>query len=203
MKIGEAREIYAAKLNEFWEQKLALSKQKKALEEKSNAVVNGKEIYANEAANLELSYNAFSEKYDEYKNFMEKVSSIHTGIFNAEVSRQQGEAMADYVDDLGKIMEVARRIAKGAKVPSTDEQKLMEYSMEMYMTAKNMAMLNELKEKEEYDSLWDEEDDNGQQTDPQEVADNTELSIAAPKLEEVSDVMADDSAKSEGVAYSK
>ena len=33
MKIGEAREIYAAKLNEFWEQKLALSKQKKALEE--------------------------------------------------------------------------------------------------------------------------------------------------------------------------
>ena len=33
----------------------------------------------------------------------------------------------------------------------------MEYSMELYMAAKNMAVLNENKKKEEYDSLWDDE----------------------------------------------
>ncbi len=54
-------------------------------------------------------------------------------------------------------MEVARRIMKGAKVPASDEKKLMEYSMELYMAAKNMAVLNENKKKEEYDSLWDDE----------------------------------------------
>ena len=63
-------------------------------------------------------------------------------------------AMEEYSEDMIKIMEVARRIMKGAKVPASDEKKLMEYSMELYMAAKNMAVLNENKKKEEYDSLW-------------------------------------------------
>ncbi len=33
----------------------------------------------------------------------------------------------------------------------------MEYSMELYMAAKNMAVLNEKIKKKEYDSLWDDE----------------------------------------------
>ena len=57
----------------------------------------------------------------------------HTALFNAEVSKQQGEAMEEYSEDMIKIMEVARRIMKGAKVPASDEKKLMEYSMELYM----------------------------------------------------------------------
>lgn len=72
----------------------------------------------------------------------------HTALFNAEVSKQQGEAMEEYSEDMIKIMEVARRIMKGAKVPASDEKKLMEYSMELYMAAKNMAVLNENKKKE-------------------------------------------------------
>ena len=65
--------------------------------------------------------------------------------------------MEEYSEDMIKIMEVARRIMKGAKVPASDGEKLMEYSMELYMAAKNMAVLNENKKKEEYDSLWDDE----------------------------------------------
>jgi hypothetical protein len=34
MKIGEATQIYSAKLHEYWDQKLSLEKQKKDLEEK-------------------------------------------------------------------------------------------------------------------------------------------------------------------------
>ena len=47
----------------------------------------------------------------------------HTALFNAEVSKQQGEAMEEYSEDMIKIMEVARRIMKGAKVPASDEKK--------------------------------------------------------------------------------
>lgn len=189
MNIGEARAVYSAQLQKYWNQKLSLAKQKKQLEEKTKLIPNGKEQFAQEAATLELSYNAVTEKYEEYHNFMEQVNTLHTALFNAEVSKQQGEAMAEYTQDIVKIMEVARRIAKGAKVPYADEQKLMKYNMEMYMSAKNLAMINMKKKKEEYESLWDEEKENRENPDPSEVADSAELSLNAPKIVEVTDVM--------------
>lgn len=190
MKIGEARAVYSAQLQKYWNQKLSLAKQKKQLEEKAKILPNEKEQFAQEAVALELSYNAVTEKYEEYHNFMEQVNTLHTTLFNAEVSKQQGEAMAEYTQDIVKIMEVARRIAKGAKVPYSDEQKLMEYNMEMYMSAKNLAMINMQKKKEEYESLWDEEKDKGENPEPNEVADSAELSLNAPEIVEVTDVMA-------------
>ena len=145
MKIGEARKTYSAPLREFWEEKKSLAKQKKALDEKIKATPSGKEEFAKEAVTLDLSYRAVSEKYEEYSKTMEQIMAQHTALFNAEVSKQQGEAMEEYSEDMIKIMEVARRIMKGAKVPASDEKKLMEYSMELYMAAKNMAVLNENK----------------------------------------------------------
>lgn len=189
MKIGEARAAYSAKLHEFQSQKTALAKQKKDLERRMALAPEGQTVYADEAASLELSYNAVSAKYDEYHNFMEQLMEMHTALFNAEASRQQSDAMAEYAQDLVKLMEVARRIAKGAKVPASDEQKLMEYSMEMYLAAKNMAMLSELKEKEEYDSLWGDEEET-EYPDPNEVANSAEVSLDAPDLVDAGDVIA-------------
>ena len=194
MKIGEARKIYSEQLHEYQAKKRELAKQKESLEKKCNGTPNGKELFAKEAATLELSYQAVSDKYEEYHSFMEKLSDMHTALFNAEAAKQQGEAMEEYGRDLGKLMEVARRIAKGAKVPGRDEQKLMEYSMEMYMAAKNAAMMNELKEKEEYDSLWEEEEDKTQNPDPWEVADEGEFPGAEPEIAEASEVAAAPSA---------
>jgi hypothetical protein len=154
------------------------------------STLNGKEAFSKEAATLELSYNAVSEKYEEYHDFMEQVMDIRTGLFNCEVSKQQSQAMSEQAHDLAKMLEVARRIAKGGKVPAKDEQKLMEYSMEMYMSAKNMAMLSELNKKEKYDSLWEDEKDTGENPDPGEVADNAELGLEAPEVVDVTDVMA-------------
>lgn len=189
MKIVEVRQQYSAKLKEYQEQKLLLARQKAELEKKSNAVPGGKELYAEEAAILELSYNAVSEKYDEYHKYMEQINMLHTGIANAEVAKQQGEAMEEYATDMVKIMEVARRIARGAKVPASDQKKLMEYSMELYMSAKNMAMMAKQKDKEEYDSLWDDEEEPGETVDPMEKADNTEVNLAGPELVDVADTI--------------
>lgn len=189
MKIGEARQIYSAQLRSYQEQKLALAKQRKDLEKKMQSVPNGREIYEKEGVALELSYNAVSEKYDEYQNFMEKLMEMHSLQFNAEASKQQGEAMADYAVDLAKVMEVARRIANGDRVPAYDEQKLMEFSMELYMSAKNLAVMNENKEKAEYDSLWDDDKKDPENPDPYEVADSKEIAMDAPEIVDVSEVM--------------
>ena len=190
MKIGEARQIYNTQIRAYQEQKVALSKQKKELESKMNTVPDGKTVYANEAAILELTIKAVDEKQTEYQNYMEKLLGQWTATANMVSAEQQGDAMEEYVEDMGKIMEVARRLMKGAVVPAKDEQKLMEYSMELYQAAKNMGMLEKQKEKEEYDSLWDDDEEKKVYEDPSEVADNTEAFADGPAVVDVADTMA-------------
>ena len=88
---------------------------------------------------------------------------------------------------MGKIMEVARRIMKGGIVPAADEKKLMEFSMEMYQAAKNIGAM--AKEKEEYDTLWQEEEEKVSE-DPMEVADNAEAFAEGPDIVDVADTVA-------------
>lgn len=192
MKIGEARQIYSAQIKEFQQQKVSLAKQKKDLEHKMSIFPDGKEQYANEAATLELSYSAVSEKYDEYRNFMEKIMEQHTLLLNAESAKQQGEAMEEYALDQVKLMEVARRIGRGDIVPASDEQKLMEYSMELYMSAKNLAMLNELQDKDrkKHDSLWDDDEEKPDNPDPMDVANDGTLQGTAPDIVSAEEVVA-------------
>ena len=148
MKINEARKIYSSQLREYREQKNLLNKQKQELEQKSKTA--GKEeqaVFAKEAAVLELSINALDEKREEYQEYMNKLTEQWAAKANMIVAEQQGEAAKEYVEDLAKIMEVARRLMKGGIVPASDERKLMEYSMELYQAAKNIGAL--AKEREE------------------------------------------------------
>lgn len=190
MKIAEARQLYSTQIKAYREQQIALNKQKKELEEKMNSEKDGNVVYANEAATLELTIKAVEEQKNEYQKYMDKLLQQWSVTANMESAKQQGEAMEEYVEDLAKIMEVARRIMKGGIVPPTDEQKLMEYSMELYQAAKNIGALAQKKEKEEYESLWEEEDDPKVQEDPMEAADNTEAFSSGPAIVEVEDTMA-------------
>ena len=189
MKIAEARQLYSTQIRAYQEQHTALFKQKKELEEKIKAEENGSITYANEAATLELSIKAVEEQKSQYQEYMDKLMQQWNAVANMEVAKQQGEAMEEYAVDLGKIMEVARRIMKGGIVPPTDEQKLMEYSMELYQAAKNIGALVK-KEKEEYESLWEDDEEKTVAEDPTEIADNAEAFDSGPTIVEVADTMA-------------
>lgn len=189
MKINEARKIYSSQLREYREQKNLLNKQKQELEQKSKTA--GKEeqaVFAKEAAVLELSINALDEKREEYQEYMNKLTEQWTAKANMIVAEQQGEAAKEYVEDLAKIMEVARRLMKGGIVPASDERKLMEYSMELYQAAKNIGAL--AKEREEYDSLWEEKKEEAEVEDPMEAADNTEAFAEGPEVVSAADTVA-------------
>ena len=188
MKISEARVQYNRQIRAYHEQQTILANQKKELEQKIRTTPNGVTVFANEAATLELQINAVNEKQNEYRDYMEKLLEQWTATANMEVAKQQGEAMEEYAVDMAKIMEVARRIMKGGIVPAEDEKKLMEYSMELYQAAINIGAL--AKEREEYDSLWEEEAEEGEPTDPMEVADNTEAFAQGPEIVDVADTMA-------------
>lgn len=140
-------------------------------------------------------YLAKSKGCDEYENCRGETALQRTdkrlqrtayGIDGAAA----GEAMAEYAEDLGKIMEVARRIMKGGIVAAADEKKLMDYSMEMYQAAKNMGIMARQKDREEYDSLWEEDEEGIECEDTVELADNTEAFAAGPELIEAADTVA-------------
>lgn len=75
--------------------------------------------------------------------------------------QRQQESDSESKDDMremSKAMEIARRIARGDHVPAVDERKLMEYSMKLYLIAKQSAMLNAGKKHKDWDSLYDDEE---------------------------------------------
>lgn len=189
MKIGEARQVYSAQIKAYQEQKVILSKQKQELEKKINATPNGQEIYANEAAVLELTYNAVNEKQTQYQDYMSKLMGQWNAQANLVSAKQQGDAMEEYVEDIGKIMQVARRIMDGDIVPPSDEKKLLEYSSELYQAAKNIGAMTKKEEREKYDSLWGDEEEKVYE-DPMEVADNTEAFSSGPEIVDVADTIA-------------
>lgn len=189
MKIAEARQLYSSQIRAYHEQHSALFKQKKELEEKMKSEENGTITYANEAATLELTIKAVEDQKNKYQEYMDKLMQQWNAIANMEVAKQQGEAMEEYAVDMGKIMEVARRIMQGGIVPPTDEKKLMEYSMELYQAAKNIGALMQKKKREEYDSLWEDKEEKAAE-DPTEIADEAEAFSLGPAIVEVEDTMA-------------
>lgn len=189
MKIGEAQELYRTQIRAYQEQKQILVKQKQELEKKINDTPDGQTLFANEAAILELKYNAVNEKQTEYQKYMDNLMQQWSAQANMLSAKQQGDAMEEYVEDLGKIMEVARRLMKGDIVPASDEKKLMEFSNELYQAAKNIGALAKQKEKEKYDSLWKEEEEK-EYEDPIEAANNTEACAGGPAIVDVADTIA-------------
>lgn len=110
--------------------------------------INGKDNQVkNDDATLQISEEAM-EKYREMQNLL----------YNMEAAKQQGDAMEDTVDNMGKVMAIFRRICHGDIVPQKDEKMLMEYSTELYQAAKMCATMAKNKHPKKYKSVEEEED---------------------------------------------
>ena len=179
MKISEAQSIYRAYRQELVNQTRTLIKQRDEAQKKFETT--GLAQFSEQAATLQLSLEATREKFDENQKVLDSLAEQHAAIWNAEVSKQQADAMQDMGIELSKIMTVARRMSNGDEVPYTDEKKLLEYSNELYQAAKSAQMIHQMEEHEKYDSLWGEEEE-PEEYDPQGKADNAEVQIALPDI---------------------
>lgn len=183
MKIGEALQKYRGYRQTLVEQTSRLTAQREEAQKKAELTGAAEDVEL--AATLELSVRETQEKFDANQEVLDKLVEQQCLLANAESARQQGEAMEDYAVEMSKIMEVARRIASGAKVPYQDEKKLMEYDGDLYQAVKNAAALNKMmdKKQKEYDSLWEDEEKREENPDPMELADDTEVSgIVLPDI---------------------
>ena len=116
-----------------------------------------KEITDGSGASLSISAEGLNRLRNtnqdtENKELLEKES------YEEQVESSNEEA--DAFKDLAKMMEIARRISKGDKVPPTDEKKLMEFNSKLYQAAKAAAMLHANEKHEKHKSLFEEEEDN-------------------------------------------
>lgn len=173
MKISEAKAAYSSQMQTLWAQKRSLTKALKE-QEKSG-------IPSFDRVELSKELKKVDAEYKKAQTVMESIIATETAIHNSEVSRQQAKAMEKSAKTMAKMMEIYRRIASGGRVPPEDENALMLYSKELYMAAKMAAMMKKEKDNKKYDTLLDDEDSDGENTDAAEVAANTEISVAAPE----------------------
>ena len=182
MKIGEAKPAYYSNRRMLVDQIRDLASKKEKAENAFKAT--GDKTFSDQAASLELSLDATQKAFEDNQKVLDSLIEQEVAIANMEVSKQQGDAMEEEMKNLGKIMIVFRRLAKGDIVPLTDEKKLMEYDDKMYQMAKNMqAMAQQMeKEHEKHKSLWEDEEKK-EYPDPQEVAENSEYGGELPDIE--------------------
>ncbi len=108
-----------------------------------NAKKEEEEKKEREVARLELSQAALQAMYQQ----------------QAMQAKEASDDAADAFLEQGKIMEIARRISRGDKVPPKDEKKLMEYSSELYQMAKMAAMLSRARRRKKHKSLFEDEEE--------------------------------------------
>lgn len=69
------------------------------------------------------------------------------------------EKSEDAFVNYGKMMEIARRIARGDRVPAIDEKKLLEFDEKIYQSAKMQALMAKNRDRKEHESLFEDENE--------------------------------------------
>ncbi|MBO7362249.1 MAG: hypothetical protein J6U41_02515, partial [Lachnospiraceae bacterium] len=118
MKISEVRPTYYQNRRELVDQLRSLSKQKEKAE--ASYRVTGDSRFSDQAATLELNIKETEKAFEENQAVLDSIAEQHAAIWNMEVSKQQGDAMKEEMENMGKIMTVFRRLANGDTVPLSD-----------------------------------------------------------------------------------
>ena len=180
--IGEARPFYKQQLAHLAEQKRILEKR---LNDTENPLTDN-----DRGVILELSEQVNAD-YDKTNEFMKWLSEKENMLRELENSKEQSKSAGKMYQDMAKCMEIARRIAKGDKVPPSDEKKLMEFDKDMWLQAK-MARKRKKTDKK-HKSLWEDEEPDEMSID--EKVDATEISVATPRQSNVDISVAEVSAE--------
>lgn len=106
-----------------------------------------------------------NNKVEELSESQDNCETCQTsGVVSAEDYRSEleaGDAMAKEVEDMGRIMEIARRISKGDRVLKVDEERLIKFNSKLYQAAKAAAMMHEgEKHKIHKKSVFEEDEEN-------------------------------------------
>lgn len=194
MKVGEAQNAYRQQLGFLRGQKREFVKQQKENRQKmeearkkseeQGVTFEFSEAYLEREKELQEKIDELSGQIKKDEKTLDDLINQEVGIFNSIVSEQQADAMKEYGEEMAKCLEIARRISRGDHVPAQDEKKLMDFNMDIYKMAKEMAAVNMDKDAKEWESLWGEEEEK-EYEDPFEASKNAETTVEMPEGMEV------------------
>lgn len=70
------------------------------------------------------------------------------------VAQQQADASKRQAEDTSKAFEIAAKMARGARVSSSEEKKLMEFNPQLYAMSKSAAMMSKRQERPEAEGIY-------------------------------------------------
>ena len=108
---------------------------------------DGSQVVLTEKASKQMQKD--KEKYSEYLFAQVQMESC----------KSQEEAAKKAGDDMAKILAVFRSMCNGDIVPASDEEKLIAYDPKMYQLAKSAQAMAQQAEREEKESMWDEDEE--------------------------------------------
>ncbi len=107
-----------------------------------------------QAKEIEESVMAAEEQEKNYSDKEDADNSLFESMMEQlEASKEEKEGFKD----IAKLLEIARRIARGDRVPPKDEKKLMEYNINLYQMAKSAATLHANMKHKKHKSMFDDE----------------------------------------------
>lgn len=190
MKINEAQKAYRQQLSLLRGQKSDYVNQQKENREKmeearkkseaQGVTFELSEAYLEREKELQEKIDELSGQIKDNEKTLDDLIEQEVGIFNSIVAKQQGDAWKEYGEEMAKCLEIARRISRGDRVPAQDEKKLMDFNMDIYKMAKEMAAMNMEGKHKEWDSLWGEEEEK-EYEDPFEASQNAETNVGMPE----------------------
>lgn len=135
---------------------------------------DGNQVLLTEKASKQMQKDR--EKYSEYLFAQVQMESC----------KSQDEAIKKAGEDMAKILAVFRSMCNGDIVPASDEEKLIAYDPKMYQLAKSAQAMAQQAEREEKESMWDEDEEAAFREKMNELNQNVSDSLA-----EIPDKMAD------------
>lgn len=141
--------------------------------------------YKAQGVDLELSeeFSKFTEEeLEEMKKSEEMQSLAQMYQEQLESAKKAAEAAGEGFEDMGKALEIARRLMHGDIVPSSDEKFLMDYNKDVYMAAKNMQMMAQNEKSKKYDSILEDEEEEGEEGSASVRQEGGDLVIDASSL---------------------
>lgn len=118
-----------------------------------------------------MQFNVKTEKgnFNPAVNMSEKTVDKEDDAAIVEISQHTVDMMKSQLESVeksedafvnyGKMMEIARRIARGDRVPAIDEKKLLEFDEKIYQSAKMQALMAKNRDRKEHESLFEDEDE--------------------------------------------
>ena len=155
-----------------------ISANKTEIQETQDALYAG-----NTFLNKEEIVDKSSEEKEDEQAVALTISEEAKRMYEEELERiREGQdANLEEIKNVSKIMEIARRIARGDHVPASDEKKVLEYNKDLYQAVKAAALISNKKNPKKYKALFDEDDDKQKQEKSEstnKTIDATELSLS-------------------------